>query len=193
MFISLFSWIIGEKPQWFFRIWNSTHIAHLRVIPKSFLCHFSESASTKHWKPSSLYAFKRNRAIVFQRETFPQLLLSSGNSLRSRIHPDSLLLGLQGVFEAHHLLETVPSFPLLHRVCKPLQMQSDPGNKGVFSLCICSKLPMHLPFSISSMSGAHILPIAHLERFTFCVIKSSMLLQWRVMVYYFLTVKITIA
>ncbi len=68
MFISLFSWIIGEKPQWFFRIWNSTHIAHLRVIPKSFLCHFSESASTKHWKPSSLYAFKRNRAIVFQRE-----------------------------------------------------------------------------------------------------------------------------
>ncbi len=106
----LFSWIIGEKPQWFFRIWNSTHIATLKSHPEIFSLSLQWIWSTKHWKPSSLYAFKRNRAIVFQRETFPQLLLSSGNSLRSRIHPDSLLLGLQGVFEAHHLLETVPSF-----------------------------------------------------------------------------------
>lgn len=102
----------------------------------------------KHWKPSSLCTFKRNRAIVFQRETVPQLLLSSGNSLRSRIHPDSLLLGLQGVFEAHHLLETVPSFLFFTVLCKLLQMQSDPGNKGAF-------LSMHLfyfdgPFALNS-------------------------------------------
>lgn len=99
---------------------QQTHLAHLRVIPKSFFCHFSESASTNQPENFHLYTLlKETERLYFranQRETFPQLLLSSGNSLRSRIHPDSLLLGLQGVFEAHHLLEAVPSFPLLHRV-----------------------------------------------------------------------------